>query len=39
VAIRYFLADGDDVAEAFYRPFGQKEAVRLIVRRVRPTFG
>ncbi len=39
VAIPYFLADGADVAEASYRPFGQKEAVRLIVRRVRPTPG
>ncbi len=39
VAIPYFLADGADVAEVSYRPFGQKEAVRLIVRRVRPTPG
>jgi len=37
--IPYFLADGADVAETTYRPFGQKEAVRLIVRRVRPTPG
>ena len=37
--IPYFLADGADVAETTYAPFGQKEAVRLIVRRVRPTPG
>lgn len=36
--IPYFL-DGADVAEMEYRPFGDKTAVRLIVRRVRPTPG
>ena len=36
--IPYFL-DGADVAETTYRPFGESEPVRLIVRRVRPTPG
>jgi hypothetical protein len=38
--IPYFL-DGADVAETTYRPFGRygRTAVRLIVRRVRPTPG
>jgi hypothetical protein len=36
--IPYFL-DGADVAETDYRPFGEKDPVRLIVRRVRPTPG
>ena len=38
VPIPYFL-DGADVAETTYQPFGQSTAVRLIVRRVRPTPG
>jgi len=37
--IPYWQEDGADVAETSYRPFGQREAVRLIVRRVRPTPG
>jgi hypothetical protein len=38
VPIPYFL-DGADVAETSYRPFGQPNEVRLIVRRVPPTPG
>jgi hypothetical protein len=38
--IPYWLDDGADVAETRYRPFGRKgRAMRLIVRRVRPTPG
>jgi hypothetical protein len=38
--IPYWLADGADVAETSYRPFGKKGPLtRLIVRRVRPTPG
>jgi Transposase DDE domain group 1 len=38
--IPYWLADGADVAETSYQPFGRKGRVmRLIVRRVRPTPG
>lgn len=40
VPIPYFLADGADVAETTYRPFGKTApVVRLIVRRVKPTPG
>jgi len=38
-AIPYWQEGGADVAEIAYVPFGQKQAVRLIVRRVRPTPG
>ena len=38
--IPYWLDGGADVAETSYRPFGRKgRAMRLIVRRVRPTPG
>jgi hypothetical protein len=38
--IPYWLDGGADVAETSYTPFaGEKDAVRLIVRRVRPTPG
>ena len=38
--IGYWLEGGADVAETSYRPFGKRgPAVRLIVRRVRPTPG
>ena len=38
--IPYWLEGGADVAETSYRPFGRKgRAMRLIVRRVRPTPG
>lgn len=37
--IPYWQEGGADVAETSYRPFGQREPVRLIVRRVRPTPG
>ncbi|MGH3862912.1 IS1380 family transposase, partial [Actinokineospora sp.] len=35
--IPYFLDEGAQVAETSYQPFGGTRAVRLIVRRVRPT--
>jgi len=39
-AIPYWIDGGAEVAETTYRPFGKKEtAVRLIVRRVKPTPG
>lgn len=37
--IPYWMDDGADVAETTYKPFGQGQAVRLIVRRVKPTPG
>jgi hypothetical protein len=39
VPISYWREGFADVAETTYRPFGQERAVRLIVRRVRPTPG
>jgi hypothetical protein len=38
-AIPYWQEGGADVAERAYAPFGEKDGVRLIVRRVRPTPG
>lgn len=38
-AIPYWQEGGADVAEIAYAPFAQKQAVRLIVRRVRPSPG
>lgn len=37
--IPYWLEGAADVAEISYRPFGKKQAYRLIVRRVAPTPG
>lgn len=37
--IPYWQEGGADVAETSYRPFGQRQEVRLLVRRVRPTPG
>jgi hypothetical protein len=39
VPIAYWVDRGADVAELGYKPFGQDEEVRLIVRRVKPTPG
>jgi hypothetical protein len=39
VPIPYWVERGADVAELGYKPFGQDEEVRLIVRRVKPTPG
>ena len=38
-AIPYWQEGGADVAELSYAPFGRKQELRLIVRRVRPTSG
>ena len=37
--IPYWLQGGADVTEVTYKPFGKKDEVRLIVRRVKPTPG
>jgi hypothetical protein len=37
--ITYWLDGGADVAETAYAPFGEKQPVRLIVRRVKPSPG
>jgi hypothetical protein len=37
--IPYWIDDGADVAETTWKPFGRAQAVRLIVRRTKPTPG
>lgn len=37
--IPYWIEAGADVAESTWKPFGRGTAVRLIVRRVKPTPG
>lgn len=37
--IPYWIEDGADVAETTWKPFGRGQAVRLIVRRTKPTPG
>jgi hypothetical protein len=38
-AIPYWIDNGADAAETTWKPFGRAQAVRLIVRRTKPTPG